>query len=48
MEIRLRLGILDLLSTKLDPEENKEAQSVNHECNNLQGGHHITVVKSLE
>ena len=48
VEIRLRLGILDLLSTKLDPEENEEAQSVNYECNNLQGGHHITVAKSLE
>ena len=48
MEIRLRLGILDPLSTKLDPEENDEAQSVNDECNNLQGGYHITVVKSLE
>ena len=48
MEIRLWLGILDPLSTKLDLEENEEAQSVNYECNNLQGGHHITVVKSLE
>ena len=48
MEIRLRLGILDPLSTKTDLEKNKEAQSVNDECNNLQGGHHITVAKSLE
>ena len=48
MEIRLRLGILDPLPTKMDPEENKEVESVNYECNNLQGGHHINVVNSLE
>ena len=34
VEIRLRLGILDPISTKMDPEENKGAQSVNDECNN--------------
>ena len=33
---------------KMDPEENKEVQSVNYECNYLQGGYHISVVNSLE